>query len=67
MRWPPGRHAPGFLKSLVYGCMCVCIDSIRPMDWKLISATVTIHVSRPVMACGFGENEENAIYYARGK
>ena len=23
------------------------IDNIRPMDWKLISATVTIRVSRP--------------------
>ena len=26
---------------------CAIIDNIRPMDWKLISATVTIRVSRP--------------------
>ena len=26
---------------------CLLIDNIRPMDWKLISATVIIRVSRP--------------------
>ena len=28
--------------------MYLTIDNIRPMDWKLISATVTNRVSRPL-------------------